>query len=285
MQCVDFAGEIGEGKLSKSINVTSEDEIGLLSESLNQMAEHLKTMVANITEEANVLTRTASELSQSSQELIGIADIQESSSIVAENSISELSRFIDESTKNTRSAEELSRETTDKIIESSEKFQASVSSMQEIADKIQIIDDIAFQTNILALNAAVEAARAGDAGRGFSIVAGEVRKLADRSKEAAHEIGLLAINTRSNSENAGDTLAETFSKIGLYSEIVSEMYRNTLIQHDSISNIVSTVRQLKDISQSSTQHAVNIDQFASMLKTQSEKLTRLTARFAVGEKK
>jgi len=284
MQCVEFAGEIGEGKLSKTLKINRKDEIGLMAESLNQMADHLKTIVLNITEEANVLTRTAGELSQSSHELIGIADNQENSSIVAENSINELSRFINESSKSTQSAEDLSRETTEKVSQSSKKFQVSVQSMKEIAEKIQIINDIAFQTNILALNAAVEAARAGDAGRGFSIVAGEVRKLADRSKEAAHEIILLANNTKTNSENAGETLSETFSKIGEFSSIVSEMHRHTLVQNDSISNIVDTVGKLKYMSQSSTQHAVNIDQFASELKTQSEKLTNLTARFSIDGK-
>jgi methyl-accepting chemotaxis protein len=284
MQCVDFAGEIGEGKLSKTLKIKSKDEIGLLAESLNQMADHLKTIVLNIADEATILTKTASQLTLSSHELIGIADNQEHSSIVAESSISELSRFIDQSSKSTHSAEELSKETTEKVIESSEKFHVSVTSMAEITDKIQIINDIAFQTNILALNAAVEAARAGDAGRGFSIVAGEVRKLADRSKEAAHEIVLLANTTKSTSEKAGDTLSETFSKIGLYSEIVSEMHRHTLIQHESISNIVDTIRNLKGMSQISTQHAINIDQYASTLKTQSEKLISLTARFSVDER-
>jgi len=284
MQCVDFAGEIGEGKLSKTLKIKSKDEIGLLAESLNQMADHLKTIVVNIADEATILTKTASQLTLSSHELIGIADNQEHSSVVAESSINELSRFIDQSSKSTHSAEELSKETTEKVIESSEKFHVSVTSMAEIADKIQIINDIAFQTNILALNAAVEAARAGDAGRGFSIVAGEVRKLADRSKEAAHEIVLLANTTRSTSEKAGDTLSETFSKIGLYSEIVSEMHRHTLIQHESISNIVDTIRNLKGMSQISTQHAINIDQYASTLKTQSEKLINLTARFSVDER-
>lgn len=281
MKCVEFAGEIGAGKLSKTLVVDSKDEIGLLAASLNHMASHLKSIVLNISGEANVLAKTAGELSLSSQELIGIADNQQDSSIVAENSIYELSRFINDSSKSAQSAERLSKETTEKVSASSEKFQVSVSSMKDIAEKIQIINDIAFQTNILALNAAVEAARAGDAGRGFSIVAGEVRKLADRSKEAAHEIVLLANHTKSNSEKAGDTLNETFSKIGEYSLIVSEMHRHSLIQNDSISNIVDTVRKLKEMSQISTQHAFSIDQFALALKKQSEDLIHLTSRFSV----
>lgn len=281
MQCVEFAGEIGEGRLSKTLKINRKDEIGLLAESLNHMTGHLKLIVLNIKEGATLLSRTANELSQSSQEMIDVADQQEESSINVESSINELSEFIHQSAEDTQFAEELSLKTTEKVSESSEKFKVSVQSMQDISERIKIIDDIAFQTNILALNAAVEAARAGDAGRGFSVVAGEVRKLADRSKEAAKEIVLMANNTRLNSMDAGEKLNETFSQIGDYSKIVSEMHRHTLIQHHSVSNIVDTISQLKTMSQSNTQHAINIDQYATELKNQSGKLASLTAKFQI----
>jgi len=283
MKCIGFAGEIGEGKLSKTLHIESNDEIGLLADSLNQMTEQLKLIIFNIKEGANLLSKTALELTKSSHELIDVADQQENSSLNAESSINELSKFIEESSKSTRFAEELSKDTTEKVSVSSEKFQVSVHSMKEIAEKINVINDIAFQTNILALNAAVEAARAGDSGRGFSVVAGEVRKLADRSKAAAQEIVLLANNTKLNSEEAGETLNETFSQIGEFSNIVSDMHRNTLIQNSSITNIVDTVGRLKNMSQNSTQHAFNIDQFATELKNQSEKLMNLTAKFQINE--
>ena len=76
--------------------------------------------------------------------------------------------------------------------EGGKAVEETVAAMRQIAQKIQVVEDIAYQTNLLALNAAIEAARAGTQGKGFAVVAGEVRKLAERSQQAAHQIGELA---------------------------------------------------------------------------------------------
>ncbi|MCF8360240.1 MAG: methyl-accepting chemotaxis protein [Prolixibacteraceae bacterium] len=284
VQCINFAREIGQGEFSKSLDVKRNDEIGTLAASLNQMAGYLKNIVTNITDGAVLLSKTALNLANSSRELISVADDQENSSIEAEKSVNELSDYFKNSANNTLSAREISAQTTEGVTNSSGKFRQSIGLMQNISEKIQVINDIAFQTNILALNAAVEAARAGEAGRGFAVVAGEVRKLADRSKEAANEIVLLAENTRQSSEDAGVMLDDTFSQINQYSGIVSELHKHTLVQQESIESIVNLIGRLKDMSQNNTHHAVNIDQYATELKIQAEKLTRLTAIFKTGGK-
>lgn len=280
-KCILFAKEVGSGKLRRSLDIQSNDEIGMLSESLNQMAKELREMVANITFGAGTLSDTVRNLANSSEQLIVTADEQEESTVMADNSISELSKFIENSSQNTEHAKELSDETTLMIQESAMQFESSIMSMGSISDKIKIINDIAFQTNILALNAAVEAARAGDAGKGFAVVADEVRKLADLSKTAAEDIHVLSTKTKSQSEDAGAKLEQTFTKIEEYSTIISALHQQTSQQHNSISQIVDTISGLKLMTSSNLEQATAIDQTAQQLKDQTGKLNKLTENFNV----
>lgn len=276
---IAFAVQIGNGNLSGSLKVNRNDEIGELSVALNQMSEHLRSIVENISAGTMALSETSNYLNSSSQQLIESANQQQESGLQVNKSVNELSKFIESSMSKTANAKNLSDRTSEKLQTSSGKFSTSIHSMGEIVDKIQVITDIAFQTNILALNAAVEAARAGESGRGFAVVAAEVRRLADRSKEAATEIIALSEKTRANSEDAEQTLDETFAQIDDYAQIVSELNSHTSHQYERIAQIQDSMNGLRSNSQSNTEYAFSIDQIAQELKNQTEKLKRLTAKF------
>jgi len=138
--------------------------------------------------------------------------------------------------------------------------QQTVEAMREIADKIAIIDEIAFQTNMLALNATIEAARAGEHGKGFAVVATEVGKLAERSQVAARQISELATNSVSTAERAGELLTAIVPDVEHTSDLVREIAAGSTEQTGGIGQINAAMNQLSRLTQ---QNASSSEQLAA----------------------
>jgi methyl-accepting chemotaxis protein len=191
----------------------------------------------------------------------------------------EITSTVEQNTFNAKKTASISDESAKNIQNSSDVLHESVNYLNEIVDKISLINDISFQTNILALNAAVEAARAGEHGRGFSVVANEVRKLAERSRIAADEIGNVSTTGKAVAQEAGTKLAEHLPLVHQTADLVREITASSIEQSSGIEQINNAIQGLNNITQQNAREANNIAFNINKLSDYSKKLARLTNFF------
>jgi methyl-accepting chemotaxis protein len=160
--------------------------------------------------------------------------------------------------------------------------QQTVAAMQQIASKIAIIDDIAFQTNMLALNATIEAARAGEHGKGFAVVAAEVGKLAERSQIAAQEIGKLAGDSVRTAEHAGNLLGEIVPSIRRTSDLVQEITAASAEQTGGVTQINQAMSQMSQITQQNASSSEELAATAEEMMSQTATLRQMMQFFTTG---
>ncbi|WP_291855928.1 methyl-accepting chemotaxis protein [Marinilabilia sp.] len=280
---VSFAQAFGKGDLTAKVDINQTDEIGILARELGSMALSLKNTVVTIKQNALDLVHSSKNLRDSSQQLSrGSAD-QAASAEEVSTSIEEMVANIDQNTDNAIQTEKITVETAKEVNVTNQLSAEAVKAMQDISERISVISDIAFQTNILALNAAVEAARAGEHGRGFSVVAAEVRKLAEKSKVAADDIVTLVSKGLKVSKEAGEKSKMLVPDIEKTTQLIKEIAAASMEQKTGADQINQAMQQLNMITQ---ENASSSD----MLTTSSEQLSDLAANlqkaveiFKIGE--
>lgn len=278
---VDFAKTIANGDLNAKIDVDQKDEIGILADALTQMVAKLKDIVTNIVSGADNIASASLQMSSTSQEMSQGANEQASSTEEVSSSMEEMSSNIQQNTDNARQTESISVKATEGVRKGNEASQKSVAAMKEIAQKITIINDIAFQTNILALNAAVEAARAGEHGKGFAVVAAEVRKLAERSAKAAGEIDMVSKEGVEISENAGRLLSEIVPEIEKTARLVQEIAAASIEQSSGADQVNSAIQQLNQVTQQNAAAAEEMATSSEELSSQADQLKDIVSYFKI----
>lgn len=262
-----------------SIELQKRSDKDEMIEALNGMIISMKRVINEVNIASENIAKASSELSTSSQQLSQGASEQASAAEQVSSSMEEMAANIQQNTENAQQTEKISVAASAGVLESSEAAVKSVQTMKQIANKISIVSEIAFQTNILALNAAVEAARAGEHGRGFAVVAAEVRKLAERSKIAAEEINELSKSGVEVTENAGQKLASMVPEIQKTSKLVQEISAASIEQNSGSDQINSAIQQLNQVTQENAASSEEIATSSEELASQAEKLLETISFF------
>ncbi len=280
-QGIMFATEISEGNLDATIDDPGNNEIGQLAKAMANMAVKLREVVANIVEGANYVSNASEHINVSAQTMSQGASQQAASVEQISSTIEQMVSNIQQNSANSIQTEEISSSAHKGIGEVSVHSRNTVNANQQISEKIDIINEIALQTNILSLNAAVEAARAGDQGRGFAVVAFEVRKLAERSKNAAQEIIGLTSNSLELAQKAGDKMEEILPDIEKTASLVKEITAASMEQSKGANEISNAIQQLNGVTQQNASVSEELASSAEELNSQAEQLAGLVSFFRI----
>lgn len=272
---VDLSGKanrLASGDLNVVIDTHSSDEVGVLSDSLGTMVEQLRSIVDEISSGSANVVAASQQMSSSSQMIADGASEQAASTEQISTSLEEMTASILQNNENAKTTQAIAISTGNGILELKNAFQETLNAMQQIAERIKFIQDISLQTNLLALNAAVEAARAGEAGRGFNVVAAEVRKLSDNTKKAAFDIDVLTTSSLGVAQDTWDLLEKLIPEFQKTVDLVEEISASGAEQSAGVVQINNAINQLVNITSQNSAAAEEMASAAEELASQSEAL-------------
>ncbi|MGR2737430.1 methyl-accepting chemotaxis protein [Billgrantia sp. Q4P2] len=287
-RAADFTLQIASGNLAVATPKQTRDEIGALLGSLDTMRKSLYGTTQSVQQGIDVVTPASRSIARGNEDLSARTEQQAASLQETASSMEEMTTTVQQNTDNARQASGLALDNASRVRDTGELMHGVVQTMERITagaekmkDIINVIDSIAFQTNILALNASVEAARAGEQGRGFAVVAGEVRNLAGRSADAAKEIRQLIDGSASEIhegasqvQRAEKAMAEVVAASQRVNDIMGEITAASEEQSSGIGQINQAITEMDQVTQQNAERVQQSARAASDLQRQAEQLAQ-----------
>ncbi|HYO59539.1 methyl-accepting chemotaxis protein [Archangium sp.] len=282
-EAVGLTSKLASGDLTSSIEVRGRDETARMMEGMREVVQRFGGVLGEVRGAVGSLSGASGQVAAAAQALSQGTSTQATSVEETTTSLERLSTSISQNAETSRQLELMAVRGMAEAEECGLAVKETVEAMAAIAEKISIVEEIAYQTNLLALNAAVEAARAGEHGRGFAVVAAEVRKLAERSQKAAKEIGGLAGSSVKVAERSGKLLEELVPSIRKTAELVQQVAAVSRVQASGVVQMNQAMVQVGQVTQRNASAAEELSSTAEELAAQAESLQQMMMFFRVAE--
>jgi methyl-accepting chemotaxis protein len=278
---VRVVSNVARGDLRERVEPQGRDELASLLGAVRQMSDRLAEVIGEVRAGAEALGGASAQISVTAQTLSQGTGAQASGVEETTAALEEMGVSITQNAESARRTEALAKEGARSAEESGRSVTETVAAMRSIAEKIGIVEEIAYQTNLLALNAAIEAARAGEQGRGFAVVASEVRKLAERAQAAAREIGGLAGSSLQVAERSGQMILALVPEIRKTAALVQQVAGASSEQSAGVAQVSRAMAAVDEVTQRNASAAEELSATAEEMAGRAATLQRVMAFFVV----
>ncbi|MBN2805603.1 MAG: methyl-accepting chemotaxis protein [Prolixibacteraceae bacterium] len=279
---IDELAKLSKGDLTVKVEdsmLNRNDEIGLISHSIDLLIHNFDRIIGGVQKSFVNISTMGNNIRQASSNVAQSAAMQAGTLEEISTSMEEMLETISNNAGNARETGDITNETNMMIRLGNDSVMKALNYLNEIAEGIKIINDIAYQTNILSLNAGVEAARAGEAGKGFAVVAKEVRHLSDQSREAAVQIGNVSRESSATSAEAVAALREILPNMEKTTLLVQKIVAATAEQNAGVGQISNAIQDMNLATQHNATDAEEMAQSAVALSDESAQLSELIRFF------